>query len=81
MQPVLDVVESFAISHIVDDQASESFAIMSHRDSSVLLLASGIPKLGLNRGAILHGHVLGSELDTDCRSIVLGQLILQIATQ
>ena len=43
LQPVLDVVKCFAISHIVDDQASEGFAIMSHRNSSVLLLASGIP--------------------------------------
>ena len=43
LEPVLDVVESLTVSHIVYDQASEGFAIMSHRDSSVLLLACGIP--------------------------------------
>ena len=43
LQPVLDVVECLAVSHIVYNQASEGFTIVSHRDRPVLFLASGIP--------------------------------------
>ena len=43
LKPVLDVVESLAVGHIVDDQASEGLPIVCDCDRPVLFLTCCIP--------------------------------------
>ena len=75
-EPILQVLERLTIGDIINDEASESLAVMRNGDRTILFLSCRVPQLSFDSSAVLHCHVLSGKLDANSRPRCLGQLVL-----
>jgi hypothetical protein len=70
LEPVVHIFERFSPSDIVDDYRAMRILVISAGDSSVLFLASSVPKLRLDC-FVIDLHVMSGEIDAYCVSGIL----------
>merc|ERR1719189_3135602 len=68
LHPLATVLESTLLRGVVDEQGSDSPAVVGTSDGAVPLLACGVPDLCLHRTAHRQWHRARGKLDTNSRS-------------
>ena len=81
LQPELHIFKGLALCDVVDDESTQSFTIVRHCDSPILLLTCSVPQLCLHCGPILHSYVLCRKLHSDCGADRFRQLVFEVARQ
>lgn len=66
LQPPVDIIVGLVLADIVDQESTDSTAIVGRCNRAVPFLAGGIPNLSLD-GLGVDLDRAGRELDTDCR--------------